>query len=402
MQNQPELSPDLRPIRYCPHCGERVAQRAETCFMCGASLIPSRRRRIAVPIGDLLLVAAVLAIAFLWWTRSANKPGEQDGSGASASGLASTPGAAVPIWPPIEAVAPPPAVRATAIITASAVATATEAVDTTPTATPTPVVYTVISGDTVEKIAAAFGISRSDLMAANNMSSDLIRVDQKLLIPTGPVELGPDGKPVPTATPTPKSAVYLAVVQAGDTIQAIAARFGTSVDAIVNANDRLQNADTIIRPGEQLIVPVGTVTGTLTLAQATPPTATPVPTPTPTPGPRWPAPLPLSPRPEQVFDGGDVLLQWLSVGTLAANEVYIVTVVPDSSTRGELLQVTTSTSFRAPESWLVRFAAQTSRFLWSVRVARDVQTVGGQAATFVATSPSSPLRAFVWNGGLLD
>ena len=390
MNDQPQLSPDLRPIRHCPHCGARVAQRAETCFMCGGSLVPAKKRRIALPISDLLLVGVVLIIAFLWWTRSSNTVDE---SPAAVSNATVPAAGAVPTQAPASAQAV--AVTATTEIS-SAVALTTTA-DLTPTATPTPVIYTVVRGDTVEKIAAAFGITARDLMSANGLSSDLIQVDQKLTIPTGPVELGPDGKPLPTVTPTPKNAIYLVVVRAGDTIDLIAKRLGSSVEAVVRANDKLESADTIIRPGDQLIVPVGTVTGTLSLQFAEPPTATPVPTPTPTPGPRWPAPFLLSPQDEQTFTGGSVLLQWLTVGTLDPNEVYFVRVVPDAPTQEQLAEVTTGTSLRVSEEWLQRLSRRTNRFTWSVQVARDVRSLGsGQTATFVAVSPSSPLRSFVW------
>ena len=358
--------------------------------MCGGSLVPAKKRRIALPISDLLLVGVVLIIAFLWWTRSSNTVDE---SPAAVSNATVPAAGAVPTQAPASAQAV--AVTATTEIS-SAVALTTTA-DLTPTATPTPVIYTVVRGDTVEKIAAAFGITARDLMSANGLSSDLIQVDQKLTIPTGPVELGPAGKPLPTVTPTPKNAIYLVVVRAGDTIDLIAKRLGSSVEAVVRANDKLESADTIIRPGDQLIVPVGTVTGTLSLQFAEPPTATPVPTPTPTPGPRWPAPFLLSPQDEQTFTGGSVLLQWLTVGTLDPNEVYFVRVVPDAPTQEQLAEVTTGTSLRVSEEWLQRLSRRTNRFTWSVQVARDVRSLGsGQTATFVAVSPSSPLRSFVW------
>lgn len=360
--------------------------------MCGGSLTPAKQRKLALPISDLLLVAVVLVIAFLWWTRSTATV-EEDGSGrANPTAAVAAPGGR-PGDIPASGFTPTATLAATAEITGSAALT-----DATPTATPTPVVYTVVSGDTVEKISAAFGIAVQDLMAANGLTSDLIRVDQKLTIPTGPVELGADGKPVPTTTSTPKSAIYLVVVSAGDTIDLIAKRLGSSVEAIVRANPRLESADTIIRPGEQLVVPVGTVTGTLALPLSQPPTATLVPTPTPTPGPRWPAPRALSPQAEQLFEGGDVLLQWLSVGALDADEVYFVRVKPDAPTEEEWVQVTSATSVRVPEEWLKRLSRRTDRFIWSVQVARDARSPGAQTAMFAAVGPPSASRAFIWQG----
>ena len=46
-------------------------------------------------------------------------------------------------------------------------------------------IYTVQSGDTIGKIAAAHGVSNNDLIAANNLDDpDLIKPGQFLVIPT--------------------------------------------------------------------------------------------------------------------------------------------------------------------------------------------------------------------------
>lgn len=44
-------------------------------------------------------------------------------------------------------------------------------------------VYTVVAGDTLSTIAKAFGVSVTALKQANNLTDDMIRVDQKLTIP---------------------------------------------------------------------------------------------------------------------------------------------------------------------------------------------------------------------------
>ncbi len=69
MTTPPELSPDLRPVRYCPNCGQRVAQKAEDCFMCGYDLRVNQRRSFSLPVRDLRLVVVVIGVAYLWWTR---------------------------------------------------------------------------------------------------------------------------------------------------------------------------------------------------------------------------------------------------------------------------------------------------------------------------------------------
>jgi LysM repeat protein len=262
--------------------------------------------------------------------------------------------------------------------------------------TATPVIYTVKRGDTVNLIAARYGISVRDLMAFNGMTSDLIQVDQKLTIPLGDVPRGPDGLPVPTPTPTPKSAIYLVVVRAGDTIETLAKRLGSSVEAIVDFNDHLLNADTIIRPGEQVIVPVGTITATLTIQSVLGPTATPVPLPTATPGPPHAAPQLLTPLDGARVDGDSVLLQWLSVGALGPTEVYVVRVVSEGRVREEYTVATVGASVRLPNDWLLRQSQRTNRFLWSVQVARDVRTSSSEASGLLATSPPSRYRSFNW------
>jgi LysM repeat protein len=260
--------------------------------------------------------------------------------------------------------------------------------------TATPVVYVVKRGDTVNLIAARYGISVRDLMAYNGMTSDVIQIDQKLNIPLGDVPRGPDGLPVPTPTPTPRSAIYLVVVRAGDTIDAIAKRLGSSVDAIVSFNERIQNADTLIRPGEQLIVPVGTVTGTLSIQAVHGPTATPVPTPTATPGPPHPAPQLLTPLDGAQVASDSVLLQWLSVGALGPTEVYVVRVVSEGRVREELTATTTGTSYRIPEEWLERQRQRSNRLLWNVQVASEIRTATGETGSLLATSPPSRFRYF--------
>lgn len=381
MEERPQLSPELRPLRYCPNCGERVAQQSKTCFMCGSSLQASERRRFGFPVADLLLVMVILGIAYLWWTRGPSDPGP-----------AASPTSSLPI----ATVASTPVPTTAAGLTGPS---PTPTVTPTVTPTPTPHLYTVVRGDTVERIAAEFDISVEDLMIANGLTSDLIRVDQTLVIPPGPLERGTDGRPLPTATPTPVSAIYMVQVRTNDTLETIAQRLGTSVEAIIRSNDWVENADTIIRPGDRLVVPVGTVLPTLTPVTEVPPTATPVPTFTPTPGPRWTAPNLLGPQDSVSFEGEDVLLQWLSVGLLDPDEVYVVRVVPDGRRRQVLTAAVVGTSFRVPMDWLAQQARLGNRFRWTVQVARKVPNEARPEGVLQATSSLSEARSFVWEGG---
>jgi LysM repeat protein len=61
----------------------------------------------------------------------------------------------------------------------------------------------------------------------------------------------PTPTPEPTPRPTPTPRVY--VVKSGDTLFAIAERFGVTVDAIIEAND-IANPNAIV-PGQRLTIP---------------------------------------------------------------------------------------------------------------------------------------------------
>lgn len=74
--------------------------------------------------------------------------------------------------------------------------------------------------------------------------------------PTPRVTPLPEATLTPTVTPTPSpTASTTYTVQAGDTLSAIAQRFGTTVEAIVAANN-LADPDSI-QVGQELIIPPG-------------------------------------------------------------------------------------------------------------------------------------------------
>ena len=119
------------------------------------------------------------------------------------------------------------------------------------------VYHTVKLGDTLDKVARAYGTSAAAIIAANGIRNpDLIWVGQKLLI-SGSKQSGAPA-PQPTAKPKPQPAPasqQIYVVQAGDTLGQIAKRYGTTVAAIMAAND-LPSANNI-SVGQRLIMSKG-------------------------------------------------------------------------------------------------------------------------------------------------
>jgi LysM repeat protein len=125
------------------------------------------------------------------------------------------------------------------------------------------VVHTVRAGDTVGQLATLYGSTIESIISANGLNeSALIRVGQALVVP---VRLAAPATSTPTITPTvvagaptavpaqPSTSLY--IVQAGDTLNRIAARFNTTVAAIAQLNG-IANVN-VIRVGQQLVIPTG-------------------------------------------------------------------------------------------------------------------------------------------------
>lgn len=121
-----------------------------------------------------------------------------------------------------------------------------------PTVTVTPVpgcsgtMYTVVAGDTLYSIGRKYGVTVNAILAVNYIPNpNYIWVGQKICIPTG-------GTTPPTVTPVPGCRAQYKVV-AGDTLLAIAARYGTTYWAIAMANN-IANPN-LIYPGTTLCIP---------------------------------------------------------------------------------------------------------------------------------------------------
>ena len=110
--------------------------------------------------------------------------------------------------------------------------------------------YVVRSGDTLNSIAARYGVSPSMLARANGISNpNRIYVGQRLVI-SGSAAPAPQPKPGTTAS---SGGVY--IVQRGDTLAKIAARNGTTVSALMALNG-IRNPN-VIWVGQRLRVGKG-------------------------------------------------------------------------------------------------------------------------------------------------
>jgi surface antigen len=99
--------------------------------------------------------------------------------------------------------------------------------------------YTAVAGDTVDKLAAQFGISSTTIKWANGLASDALEVGRTLQIP--PVN----------------GIVY--TVKAGDTTASIASRYKSDEQRIIAYNDLELGG---LAPGKKLIVPDGDLPST--------------------------------------------------------------------------------------------------------------------------------------------
>ena len=107
-------------------------------------------------------------------------------------------------------------------------------------------IYIVARGDTLKGLAARFGTTVDALLAANkNITNvNLIYEGQRLTVY---VTAPPPGNPPPASGQT-----YYAVK--GDTLRKIAAKFNTTVDAILKVNPRITNPN-LIYVGQAITIP---------------------------------------------------------------------------------------------------------------------------------------------------
>jgi len=357
--------------RLCPTCGTRVGVAATRCLVCGADLSLGGGRlggrwRLNEPITIVVLVIVViivaLALGVLFVVAS------RGGGLASILRLNTATPSGTPTLPPT--ITPSP--------------TATETPE--PTATPLPPIeYTVVANDTCISIALRYNVSVPSIIALNNLDPKCnLRVGAKLLVPqptTTPTMLPTATLPFPDVTEAPRLTY---TVQLNDTLSGIAAFYGVPVEALMETNGLARPED--LRAGQILVIPVEKVVPA-------------GPTSTPTLPPPYPAPALLLPADGHPFSGDDreVLLQWVSVGTLRPGEYYYVTVEDVTCNCARFYrQATLETRLIVPLDFRPTDAV-VHVFRWQVGVVRQKST-GGAAPVYEPAGVTSSPRTFTWMG----
>lgn len=360
------------PFRRCPQCGMPVSRRSRTCWRCGADLaqpseIPEPEPEPPLPWRSALLGTALVLLILVggsWWVLRLAR-------------------AAMTRPTPTPTETPTPTRTPTPMFTP------------TPTWTPTPIPplqHQVQAGETLSDIALRYGVPVDAIRQLNNLSGDLIVAGQVLLVPVytpTPILATPTLPPGVTPSPTPQPDKIVHVVQPGETLLAIAQRYGVSLQVIQAANG-IANPERI-QAGQTLVIPLATPT----------PAPGPTPTPTPTPEPTYPPPPLLYPPDGARVEGPGlpVLLQWASIGRLEIGEWYEVRLFrEDGAEIGNFR--TQSTAWHVPATLLQAAVGEDSdfhTFRWTVQVVRRVVEQDG-TVRFIPAGPASA-RTFRWRVG---
>jgi len=294
--------------------------------------------------------------------------------------------------------------------------------------------HVVQSGEHLGLIAVKYDVSMQEIATANGISvNSVLSIGQELIIPghsaEGPAATAtptattpPTDTPEPTSAPgatavaptstpptpgasptaaetagTPAPAQVIHTVARGDTLSSIAVKYDVASERIAAANGIGVNS--LLRIGQELIIPDTSLTptpaptATPTLSPTPSPTVSPTATATRVPGFVYAGPRLLAPVVGASFRGreANILANWTSVGILAEDEWYVVRLWRSEGDTQPVLTWTKATSWRMPQN-LHPGDGASSYFLWQVNVMR--RPLGAQ--TGVAISPSSAVYQFAW------
>ena len=372
MAEEPQVSLPTEELRYCPSCGARVALRATSCIMCGASLVEEEVPQEEAPkkgLPNWVRVTMFVVVAALI-------------VGLGGFGIY----ALISARPEVSLAE----VTATPTHTPRPTLTPTQTPTLGPTPTPIPPrVHQVQTDETLISIAEDYDTTVEHILSLNpDISPELLQVGYLLLIPVGT----PTPTPSPTLDPnqpTPTLGSFIVhVVMGGESLGGIAEQYGVSVAVLRQVNDLPAGDDTIFA-NQSLVIPVGTPMPS--------PTPTVDPQATPTPIPLYPAPALLNPPDDMAVVGDDipVLLQWTSVSVLRDNEVYELSLYQPAGGVISATIYTQATAWRVDEDLMAGVTDDSLAFSWQVQVVRKVWDSDGDFS-YEPASGVSEERSFVW------
>lgn len=135
------------------------------------------------------------------------------------------------------------------------------------------VIHVVSRGETLNRIASAYGVTGRTLAEANGLSNpDLIRIGQEITIPGGsgkPQQGSDSGQGGSAPAPAPTSSADFHVVVRGDTIDSIAAKYKISAATIRTANglvgDTIYNGSRLFLKGSGFVASGSSSDGSYTV-----------------------------------------------------------------------------------------------------------------------------------------
>jgi len=137
--------------------------------------------------------------------------------------------------------------------------TAPAATVTVAAATSTAKKHTVVKGDTLSGIAKKYAVTLAAILSANNLKvTNVIYPGQKLVVPAKAASTTPPAQTPVVVTPKPTTSAKSHLIKSGDTLSAIAKKYGVTLTALVSANKI--KLTTIIYPGQKLVIPGATTT----------------------------------------------------------------------------------------------------------------------------------------------
>ncbi|MET3317770.1 UNVERIFIED_ORG: peptidoglycan endopeptidase LytE [Peribacillus simplex] len=126
--------------------------------------------------------------------------------------------------------------------------------------------YTVKSGDTLSKIAQKHNTTVKDLKLLNNLKTDLLKINQKLITPNSKTTTTTTAKPASVSVEKTKKTTYTIV--SGDTLTRIANKHNLTLAELKKLNNLKSDR---IYAGAKLIVSSSTTTTTIDLPSSSKP-----------------------------------------------------------------------------------------------------------------------------------